>query len=750
MTSGAGSARGEAPRRGQPPRVRPSTGQVVGSIVLLSLVLIGLPLVALPAEGLDGLGRALTDLLRGRIGPASISAVLFVVAWIAWLQFATCAVVEGRSLVRQSGIPPRVPIATWRQQEFVRTHVARVVHGLVRRPPVPEGELAPIPSRSRPHDPLAATADSARRTRNVRRGRSNPDVVAAPLLAAAVLGVVEERRADRAARRQVGQRPPVPQGALADVEVALRLGADRAGADFVDRTLRWVSDTLAEAGRPPLLVVAARLSPQALELRTWSPRRDLPHPWIGDRSGVVWTLARDVGIPAAPSPSAPRPAPVPALVTIGSDGRGVVLVDLEASGGLVTVAGEPDRVRCVLSSIAVELATSTWSRESSVTMVGFTGVSGLADAHVSTFDSFAAAWPQIEGRLAAGRGVLQHYPGQTAQVVRAEAPASDVAALRPDLVVMASPLSVDERSLLAPWLEPTTGRAPLVVVAPERAPVTSRTHARGWGFDLSDDGVLSSTTLKHRVGAQALSPHALSAVSHLVKHASIEPTTRRGSGSRVITRSLSQADIVVLVHLFGEPSASGDIGPGSPHVVEIAAFLALRESATVDELAAAVWPDGIDDAECRDALRRAQWWLGLDSGGRPRLVIDGDMLHLSAEVQADWTLIMAHAWRGVPMDVATLIGLLRGRPAGSEYSWLAKEPAAHEIESVTVDVCAATAQERLAIGDWRTATEVIMAGLRVCPDADPLTRLLQGARPVEAPSLVVAATDQPTLERAWL
>lgn len=716
---------------------------------MLSLVLIGLPLVALPAEGPVTLVRALSDLVTGQVGPASISAVLFVVAWAVWLQLATCAVVEGWYLVRESGIPPRVPVATWRQQEFVRTHLTRVIHGLVHRSPAGDGARAPVPSRTRPNDPLAATADSARRFRNARRGRSHPDVVAAPLLAAAVLSVVQERRAARMARREVGQRPPVPQGVLADVEVALRLGADRAGADFIDQALRGVATSLSEAGRPPLLIIAARLSSRALELRTTSPRRDLPHPWIGDRSGVVWTLARDVDLPAVPSASVPAPA----LVTIGSDGRGVVLVDLEAAGGLTTVAGEPDRVRCVLSSLAVELAASAWARDSTVTLVGFTGVSGMADPRVSVCDSFDEAWPRVESRLAAARGVMQRHPGQTVGSVRATGSASDAMTLRPDVVVMASPLSAGEKAVLEPWLRSSTARAPLCVVAPQRSPRPSPTEARGWFFHLGDDGVLTSTTLNHRVGAQAISPHALAAVSELIRHAGIEPTTRRGSGSRVVTRSLSKADIRVLIRLFGTPTASGDVGPGSPLAVEIAAFLALRESASIDELAAAVWPFGISDAERRDALRRAQWRLGLDVDGRPRLRVDGDMLHVSGEVQVDWTLVLAHAWSRVPMDETTLIGLLRGRPVGSEltreYSWLAKEPAAHEIESVTVDVCARTAEERIAVGDWRIATQLLTAGLSVCRDAGPLKRLLQGAGPTQTSSSVESEMGQALLERAW-
>jgi hypothetical protein len=456
-------------------------------------------------------------------------------------------------------------------------------------------------------------------------------------------------------------------------------------------------------------------------------------------------LARDVDIPAVPS----VPAPAPALVTIGSDDRGVVLVDLDASGGLTTVAGVSDRVRCVLSSVAVELATSTWAHELSVTMVGFPGVSGLTDSRVSICDSLGEAWPHVERCLTAGPGVLRHAGGSP---VRVGGPDSNATMPSPHAIVMASPLSVGERAALEAWLRPSPDRAPLYVIAPQRSPGPSNTDTRGWSFGLDDEGVLSSATLHHRVGAQAISPHAMAAIAELIRHASVEPKTRRGSGSRVVVRSLSDVDIRVLVRLFGMPAASGDVAPGVPLSVEIAAFLALRESASVDELASAIWPFGTSDAECREALRRTQWWLGLDADGLPRLRIDGDMLHLSAEVQVDWTLVMAHAWCGVPMDATTLTSLLRGRPMGSElsseYSWLAKEPAAHEIESVTVDVCARTAEERLAVGDRGVAAQLLTAGLNVCRDADPLTRLLQRGGAPQGSSSVMSATGEPVLERA--
>src|SRR5690349_17378132 len=76
------------------------------------------------------------------------------------------------------------------------------------------------------------------------------DLVGAELLAAGVLEVLVALRRRRAAVRRAGSTAPLPDAEAAAAEVAIRLGADPAGADYLDRALRTLARTLAEHDRP--------------------------------------------------------------------------------------------------------------------------------------------------------------------------------------------------------------------------------------------------------------------------------------------------------------------------------------------------------------------------------------------------------------------------------------------------------------------------------------------------------------------
>ena len=62
--------------------------------------------------------------------------------------------------------------------------------------------------------------------------------------------------------------------------------------------------------------------------------------------------------------------PLPALVPIGRDERGLVLLDLEAAG-VTSLVGAPEDVAPVMAWIVTELALSSWPDYLHVTLVGF-------------------------------------------------------------------------------------------------------------------------------------------------------------------------------------------------------------------------------------------------------------------------------------------------------------------------------------------------------------------------------------------
>ncbi|MEN3360364.1 MAG: hypothetical protein V7637_4346, partial [Mycobacteriales bacterium] len=85
------------------------------------------------------------------------------------------------------------------------------------------------------------------------------DIVGAELLAAGVLEALIAMRRRRARERMAGAGVALPDAEAAGVEVAVRLGADAAGADFLDRALRMLAAGLAEQDRPVPEIYAARL-----------------------------------------------------------------------------------------------------------------------------------------------------------------------------------------------------------------------------------------------------------------------------------------------------------------------------------------------------------------------------------------------------------------------------------------------------------------------------------------------------------
>jgi hypothetical protein len=110
----AGRPRG--PRQ-TPARIpaRRSMGDVLGGLgALLVLVSIvgGVPYALLTYVGPPLLPELLNlDLLTSQVGPSTITAVLVLFVWLAWLQFFLCVVVEMYAGVRRVGMPARVPLS---------------------------------------------------------------------------------------------------------------------------------------------------------------------------------------------------------------------------------------------------------------------------------------------------------------------------------------------------------------------------------------------------------------------------------------------------------------------------------------------------------------------------------------------------------------------------------------------------------------------------------------------------------------
>jgi LysM domain len=570
------------------------------------------------------------------------------------------------------------------------------------------------------------------------------DIVGAELLAAGLLEALIAMRRRRARLRMAGAGIMFPDADAAAVEVAVRLGADSEGADFLDRALRVLASRLAEQDRPVPEAYAARLSADALELWLAVPQERAPAPFVAQSDGACWTVDRRTPLPDAAGVA----APLPGLVSLGGDGYGRVFVDLEAAGGAICVAGDLDQARSVVAAAAVELVTNRWSDDLRVTLVGFgSALAPISDTRLRCVDSLDEVLEGVTDRLSASRQALAASGVDSVLTGRVKGLRPD--GLTPDFLVLAGPPDPDQLRELQEWSRSAT-RAPLGILIAGEVP-----SAR-WRFAIDQHGVLGTGVLGLTVGAQLLSARSYAALARLlqaeaVSSAAAEAGRREAEAAAgdwpapsgplpelpPLTRPHlprpvdPDRDPAVLVRILGEPAAEpaadgGDeLAPGTPLAVEIVSYVALAGAVSPRAMAAAVWPYGVTEAERDATLARVREWLGPDAEGRPRLRLDEDnRLRLSEEVQLDWHLFVARSASDRDADVLAALELARGPLAEPRlprrYTWIAANRVAQEMPAYVADVAHRLARGYLAEREYDGAVAAARAGLRVEPLAEVL------------------------------
>ncbi len=165
-------------------------------------------------------------------------------------------------------------------------------------------------------------------------------------------GLLTARRKLSKARRP-GQRLAPATVEEARIERAIRERSRDASPARLNAALRSVNGLLAE--HAPAGVDLVLISDDAIELRPTIPAPP-PAPFTGTESSWV------VDLPDVPDSADDEIlSALPALVTLGTldDGR-LVAVDVEHIGAL-SLTGDPDRCRCLVNHIVLELLQSPWT-----------------------------------------------------------------------------------------------------------------------------------------------------------------------------------------------------------------------------------------------------------------------------------------------------------------------------------------------------------------------------------------------------
>jgi hypothetical protein len=541
-------------------------------------------------------------------------------------------------------------------------------------PPVADGERAPLE-----HPPADLPWD----------------LVHAQMLADGVRTALRFRRAQREHDRPFGAAVPPLDPAAAAVCAAVVLGADRSGARLLDRAVRALGDA-------PPVVRSARLTADAVEFALAAPQFQPPAPFVAGDAGHRWVLPL-----AAPETGGRGTGALPGLVSLGRDRSGWVLADLLAAGGPVAILGDPRAARLVALAVGMELATKRWSDDLRVTMVGFGLTAPTVDDRLHVADRLDDVLDDVVRRVLDGR-------------------ADDGRPPVPEFLVLAEPPPAAPAELLH-RLTAAGGRSgPGVLV------VGAGRHDR-WRFELDGRGVLHCRELGLAVGAQALSTATAAALGDLAaaESGSLPADVPAGAPGRVAwpdpPRPVDPAGTEVVVRLFGAPRLDGPQGPleARPVTVELVALLALRGTATAQEVARAVFPFGITGAELRTELEVVAGVLATAPSGRPGLLEHEDgRLELTADVQADWHLFVELGRSGRGRAALELLAVDAPPPrAGDDdgYGWLPGTALGRSVPGIVADTAHEEAQRALASGRPDLAAVAASAGLR----AVPLSRLLR-------------------------
>lgn len=340
------------------------------------------------------------------------------------------------------------------------------------------------------------------------------------LLAAGVLSALTRLRTLQRRRRPDGHRLPRPAPDLLTSEVRLRVLAENDDREFLDAALRSLPVVFGSA--PPTSaplpdVAAARLHRRGLELiLAAGVATDPPAPFTASADGHRWQLDRTVALPVPVGRTGGRLSPLPALVPVGHDEAGTVLLDLERLG-TVSVTGPPAAVQELFARIAAEYAVSSCADAIQVTLVGFgSDLCALAPDRLRHLETLTE--PLLRE--------LEHRATDVAAARRADHPDPVLASrcgtgsdpCTPEIVLCAGEPDPPTAQRLA-QLADERGRTGIAVI------VAGSWPAARWHLTLRDDGRVDLPALDLQLTANHLDAHAAATLTNLMRTAQSSVST---------------------------------------------------------------------------------------------------------------------------------------------------------------------------------------------------------------------------------
>ena len=587
---------------------------------------------------------------------------------------------------------------------------------------------------------------------------SSPHIPVVPigfgLLGAGIVALLERMRRAQHRLRPTGLRIALPEGDLVELERGLRIAADPGSADWIDLSLRLLSVTVRRHQLEALVVSAVRLRQSAVEIM-FDPASRLslpPSPFESGPDGRSWILTRSgdrLDALRTDSEVVGIDAPLPALVTLGRNELGLLLVNIETAGSVAVSGTESESV---IEAVAVELATGKWADQIDVVLFGF-GWDKEGLERVSHARSLRSVVAKMERRVRE-RATLLALVDRATNTETRWLDGGDAWDL---CVVVCSSHTPEEELSVLDDLVAVAGDGSLGVAVVCGSDITSaRWRVRADGGRVSAEGVGRGWSSLSR---QPVPPDFAQGVSALVSVASRTsgvtpeegpynklalriPDRESGAGERsgksifeeIADRSQApdgggRNEGTVEVRVLGPVEILGAARQFTrAWAVELIVYLSVHPGGVSNEQwATALWPDkAMAPASLHSTASAARRSLGTADSGDDHLPRSRGRLALGPDVRTDWDTFVDLSTSALPDDWREALRLIRGRPFDGLRSpdWVVLEGILATVDAVVVDLACRYAEHCLEDLDAPGAEWSARQGLRVSPYDERLYRVL--------------------------
>ena len=357
---------------------------------------------------------------------------------------------------------------------------------------------------------------------------------AGAVLAVGVIGLIGRRRFMQRRQRSRGAELAMPEGPAAAIEQEMRTAQNPMAVEEVDLALRSLAHHCRQQHLPLPEIRIARFTSAGLELYLTEPQQ-LPEPWVGAAADVMWSFQAANVEELDAETLREFPAPYPSLVCLGQDLENAhILVDLETVGEL-SITGDSQQAQEVIAAIAMELATSHWADDLTVTLVGaFAEMEDtLQTGRIRYLPTAGRLFDELTARAQQDRAALNIEHAADAHHARITAVAPST--WFPEIVILTQPLTPEQQQQLDQLLT----ELPRIAVAS----IAINDHPGDWTLQLGngeDHATLQPVGLA--LTAQHLERDAYRQILDIVDVATYEQPIQNELTPSVVSSLLDGAD----------------------------------------------------------------------------------------------------------------------------------------------------------------------------------------------------------------